>query len=96
MDNLLPIKFRILHYLSTVETACADDFLIALKDEYGREKYFKRSVITEHLMDMKANFIIDDDEVLLDDAGQLVIYYKINDEGRKLLKKYLPKSWKNA
>lgn len=93
MRNRLPLRFRILHYLSTVEKACVDEIMKALEPEYGTEKQFKRSVFMDHLLDMKANFILDDNDVALDHKGELVVYYSINDEGRKLLKKYLPKWW---
>jgi DNA-binding PadR family transcriptional regulator len=93
MADLLPLRFRILHYISTVDKTCADDIMKALKAEYGTEKQFAKEVFMDHLLDMKANFIIDDNDVVLDDKGELVIYYSINDEGRTLLKKYLPKGW---
>ncbi|WP_312198699.1 hypothetical protein [Anaerospora hongkongensis] len=96
MAALLPLRFRMLHYISTVDKTCAEEIMAALKAEYGTEKQFTKAVFTEHLLDMKANFIIDDRDVLLDSSGELVIYYSINDEGKRLLAKYLPKSWHTA
>lgn len=93
MAELLPLRFRMLHYISTVDKICADDMMKALKPEYGTEKQFSKEVFVEHLLDMKANFVIDDNDVVLDDKGELVIYYSINEEGKRLLKKYLPKGW---
>lgn len=93
MADLLPLRFRMLHYISTVDKACADEIMKALEPEYGKEKQFTKEVFVEHLMDMKANFVIDDNDVALNDKGELIIYYSINDEGRRLLKKYLPKQW---
>ncbi len=93
MADILPLRFRLLHYISTVDKASVDQIMKALEPEYGKEKQFKKAVFADHLLDMKANFIIDDNDVALDDKGELVIYYSINDEGRSLLKKYLPKQW---
>jgi DNA-binding PadR family transcriptional regulator len=93
MADILPLRFRILHYISTIDKTCADEIMKALKSGYGTEKQFTKEVIMDHLLDMKANFIIDDNDVVLDGKGELVIYYSINDEGRRLLKKYLPKGW---
>lgn len=93
MADLLPLRFRMLHYISTVDKTCANDIMKALEPEYGTEKQFRKEVFVEHLLDLKANFVIDDNEVAVDDKGELVVYYSINDEGRRLLKKYLPKSW---
>lgn len=95
MADILPLRFRMLHYISTIDKTCADDIMKALKAEYGTEKQFTKEVFIEHLLDMKANFVIDDNDVMLDDKGELVIYYSINEEGIRLLKKYLPKEWQN-
>jgi DNA-binding PadR family transcriptional regulator len=95
MADVLPLRFRMLHYISTIDKTCADEIMKALKPEYGTEKQFTKEVFIEHLLDMKANFVIDDNDVMLDNNGQLVIYYSINEEGQRLLKKYLPKQWQN-
>lgn len=94
MADLLPLRFRILHYISTVEKASVDQVMKALEPEYGTEKQFKKAVFMDHLLDMKANFIIDDNEAVLDEKGELIVYYTINAEGQRLLDKYLPKSWR--
>lgn len=93
MAELLPLRFRMLHYISTVDKTNVDEIMKALKPEYGTEKQFTKEVFVEHLMDLKANFVIDDNDVELDNKGDLVVYYSINDEGNRLLKKYLPKHW---
>lgn len=93
MADLLPLRFRMLHYISTVDKTCADEIMKALQPEYGTEKQFTKEVFVEHLLDLKANFVIDDNDVALDNKGELVVYYSINEEGRRLLKKYLPKRW---
>lgn len=93
MADVLPLRFRMLHYISTVDKACADDIMKALEPEYGTEKQFTKAVFVDHLFSMKANFVIDDNDVALDDKGELIIYYSINEEGSRLLKKYLPKRW---
>lgn len=93
MADTLPLRFRILHYVSTVDKAAVEQIMKALEPEYGTEKQFTNKVFMDHLLDMKANFIIDDNDVALDEKGGLIIYYSINDEGKRLLKKYLPKGW---
>jgi len=93
MADTLPLRFRMLHYLSTVDKACADEIMKALEAEYGTEKQFTKKVVMDHLLNMKANFIVDDNDVVLDNNRELVIYYSINGEGRRLLRKYLPKRW---
>lgn len=93
MDNLLPLRFRLLYFLSTVEKADVDQMMEGLRAEYGSEKQFTRDKFVDHALSMKANFVIDEAELSLTKDGALNIYYCINDEGRKLLKRYLPKSY---
>jgi len=93
MADTLPLRFRILHYLSTVDKACAAEIMQALEPEYGTERQFTKKVVMDHLLNMKANAIVDDNEVALGPQGELIIYYSVNDQGRRLLKKYLPKRW---
>ena len=94
MADILPLRFRILHYIASVDRACADDIMQALRPEYGMEKQFKKEVIVDHLFSMKANFVIDDNDVSINDKNELLIYYSINEEGSRLLKKYFPKKWR--
>lgn len=67
MADTLPLRFRVLHYVSTVDKASAGEIMKALKPEYGTEKQFTKKVFVDHLLDMKANFILDDNDVELDD-----------------------------
>ena len=94
MKQILPLRFRMLHFFSTVKEVSADSILEGLKDEYGSERQFSKKNFVEHLLTMKENGIIDETKLELDKNGELKIYYAINDEGRSLLKKYLPKSWR--
>ena len=94
MGKLLPMRFRLLQYLSTVEENTVEDVMKALKPEYGSEKQFSKINLSNSLFSMKENGLIDDKKVELDSNGELRIYYSVNDEGRMLLKKYLPKSWR--
>jgi DNA-binding PadR family transcriptional regulator len=94
--SILPMSFRMLHYFSTVSEATVDHLMAALKSEYGTEKQFSRKNISNSLFSMRENGIIEDSKVELDHAGELNIYYRINDEGSGLLKKYLPKEWQVA
>ena len=93
MADTLPLRFRVLHYVSTVDKTCVNDILQALAPEYGTEKHFKRADLMEHLFDLKANVLIDDTDVTLDDQGELLIYYSVTAEGKQFLQRFLPKSW---
>ncbi|MEY8000896.1 hypothetical protein AB8U03_11940 [Clostridium sp. Mt-5] len=94
MRSLLPLRFGVLYYLDKVDKACADDVLVGLKSEYGTERQFNKSSINDHLLSMRENGIVKDTDAKLEKDGTLCLYYSINEEGRDLLKKYLPKSWR--
>lgn len=92
--TLLPLRFRLLQFLSTVEKANVDQMMEALKEEYGTESQFTRPRFKNHALSMMANAVIDEAELTVTEDGELDIFYCINDEGRKLLRIYLPKSFK--
>lgn len=94
MDHLLPLRFRLLHFLSTVDKANVDQMMKGLFNEYGKESQFTKARFINHALSMKANFVIDEAELAVTDDGQLDIYYCINDEGRRLLATYLPGEYK--
>ncbi len=94
MGQLLPLRFRLLHFFSTVEKANVDQMMEGLRAEYGKESQFKRSKFKDHALSMVANGVIDEAELGITEDGELDVYYCINDEGRKLLQNYLPKSFK--
>ena len=93
--KMLPLRFRILHFLSKMESGCVNDVYEGLKPEYGSERYYDREGMKEDLMAMKENDILDEDRLEMD-GDELLIYYKVNAEGENLLKNYLPKEWRNA
>lgn len=92
--TLLPLRFRLLQFLSTVEKANVDQMMDGLRAEYGTESQFTRPRFKNHALSMMANAVIDEAELTVTEDGELDIFYCINDEGRKLLKTYLPKSYK--
>ena len=87
---LPPIRSRILQYLSTVENADVSQVQKALEPEYGTERQFTRKAIDNHLMNLKENELVEEIGYELFE-GNLEISYVINDEGRKLVSKYMPK-----
>ncbi len=89
----LPLRSRVLHYVSNSGSVTLDQVVDALKDEYGDEGQFKRSVIEGHLMALRAVGIIEVEKAELDDNDNLVLWYKITDYGKSKLV-YLPKEWR--
>ncbi|WP_232699596.1 hypothetical protein [Brevibacillus daliensis] len=90
---LLPIRSRVLLFMSTVQQANIDDAMNALKSEYGEEGQFTRENFLDHMLSLQANGLIDEVHYELNANGELCMYYAINDEGNRTINKYLPKKW---
>lgn len=90
----LPMRFRIIHLVSQHDTISDQEVMAALRDEYGEEGQYKRSIINTHLMSLRAVGIIEVAGVELDDNNELAQEFKITDYGKNLLNSYLPGGWK--
>lgn len=91
---LLPIRTRVLHFMSSVKQADITEVMEGLKEEYGNERQFTKTNFVDHMLSLKANGLIDEVSYNLATDGSLCIYYKINEEGINTIKKYIPKKWR--
>lgn len=91
---LLPIRTRVLHFMSTVNQADITEVMEGLKGEYGSERQFTKANFVDHMLSLKANGLIDEVSYNLEADGELCIYYKINEEGINTIQKYIPKKWR--
>ena len=87
---LPPIRSRILQYLSVVGSADVSQIQEALKPEYGTERQFTRKALDNHLMNLKENGLLTETGFDVID-GQLETNYTIDNEGRKLVTRYMKK-----
>ena len=92
---LLPIRSRVLQYMSTVPKANVTQVMDSLKSEYGSERQFTKPNFVDHLMALKANGLLDEGGCSLDSSGGLLVDYQINDEGRNTIQKFLPKKYRS-
>jgi len=89
----LPLRFRLLHLMSTKDRATVHDLMRDLKAEYGGEGQFSVKSFEKHLTSMRASGLIEEVDVDIDERGKLLETFTITDFGRGRLK-YLPGSWK--
>lgn len=94
MAVLLPLRFRILHLMSTKhEGVTSEEIMKELGSDYGKEKQFKKKAMDGHLISMKALGLLDVEAVSVDENDELVTSYKISDFGTGRLK-FLPQAYK--
>ena len=91
-QQVLPLRFRILHLLSDNESYSVDEVMEALKTEYMGEGQFTRPLMAVHLRSLKAVGILEHSEVYFNEKDELMTKFKITEYGFSRLS-YLPKGW---
>lgn len=88
---LLPVRTAVLKYLYDKHEGDVNDIMAALKPLYGNEKQFIKSRFVDHVMSLEANGLINEAGYGLDDNGELIVRYKINEDGINTINKYVRK-----
>ena len=83
-----PLNFAILKYLTTVDEACPEDIIEALKGTYGSFRALNKKDILSALMTAEVNG--QESRFELDDKGELRIYYRAHEEGAATINRYIP------
>lgn len=84
-----PLNFAILKYITTVDEACADDVIEALKPEYGNFRMLRKKSVIEALMTAEQNGLIEESRFDLDENGELRNYYRAHEEGKATINSYI-------
>lgn len=84
-----PLNYAILKYFTTVEEACANDVIAALKGQYGHFKALSHHSVVEALMTAEKNGLLEETRCELNDADELDVYYHAHEEGRATINKYI-------
>ena len=85
----LPLNFAIIKHFVSVEEACADDVMAALKSEYSGFKMFNKQDIYETLFTAEINGFLKESRYEMVD-GDLKVYYHAPPEGKEVINKYIP------
>lgn len=85
-----PLNFAILKYLTTVDEACSEDIIEALKGAYGSFRALNKKDILSALMTAEVNGLVQESRFELDDKGELRIYYRAHEEGAATINRYIP------
>ncbi len=88
-----PLTFAILHYFTTVEKASTFEVITTLSSEYSSFKNFTKENILEALLTAEANGLLESVGSEFSNDGELLLYFRANDDGVKKINSYI--SWWN-
>lgn len=88
---LLPVRTAVLKFLFDKKEGNVNEIMNGLKALYGTEKQFTKARFVDHVMSLEANGMINEIGYGLDDNGELIVRYQINDDGIHTIKKYVLK-----
>lgn len=84
-----PLNYAILKYFTTVEEACADDVIDALKGDYGTFKALRKPAVVEALMTAEANGLLEETRFEFDSQKEVRVYYHAHQEGADTINSYI-------
>ena len=84
-----PLSYAIIKHFTKVPEACAEDVIDALKGEYGKFKGLTLKAVIETPMTDEAHGLLEESRFELDEAGNLRIYYRANEEQRATINRYI-------
>lgn len=93
---LLPVRTAVLSHLYKVERANVEEIMAALKNDYGQEKQFTKKLYIGHVMALEANGLLELENYDLSDSGELRLQYKITEDGKSTVIKYIDKKYRIA
>lgn len=87
--HLKPLNYAILKYFTTVDEACADDVMLALRIEYAQFDAFNKKDIITAIMTAEANGLLEETRSVLEQDNELKVYFRAHEEGAATINKYI-------
>lgn len=84
-----PLYYAIVRHFSNDVTDCADGVMKALAPDYRTYKLFTKKDVEEALATAKENGILDEVCFDISDCGDVRVFYRANDFGRDLMRRYI-------
>lgn len=84
-----PLNYAILKYMTTVNEACADDVLGALKGDYSTFRAFNKPDVLNALLTAEANGLLEESRYDLDAEGQVRLFFRAHAEGAATINRYI-------
>ncbi|MFD1317460.1 hypothetical protein [Loigolactobacillus zhaoyuanensis] len=93
---LLPVRTAVLNHLYKVGRANVEEIMTALEDDYGQEKQFTKKLYIDHVMALEANGLLELENYDLSEKEELQLHYKITEDGKNTVVKYVDKKYRVA
>ena len=90
-NELMPLYYAIVKHFMDGREHSAEDVVAALEPLYGDYKLLTHKDVEEALDTAKENGLLDEAHCDLNDAGELRIFYQVNDFGRDMITRYIGK-----
>ena len=90
-NELMPLYYAIVKQFMDGHAYCAEEVVAALEPNYGSYKLLTRKDVEEALATAKENGLLDEVNYDLDDAGDLRVFFQVNDFGRDMIDRYIGK-----
>lgn len=84
-----PLNYAMLKYFTTVEDACVDDVMDALKGVYGHFKAFDRDSMVSAIMTAEANGLLAETRFEMSSGNELKVYYCAPEDGAATINYYI-------
>ncbi len=91
---MLPARTAVLNHLYKVNESSIEEIMEVLKPHYGSEGQFTYDMFLEHVLSLEANGLVEMVNYSLGKNDKLVLIYKINDDGRATVEKYVPSKYR--
>jgi hypothetical protein len=85
-----PLNYAILKYMTTVNEACPEDVMGALKGDYSAFRAFNKTDVLNALLTAEANGLLEESRYDLDDEGQVRMFFRAHAEGAATINRYIP------
>lgn len=84
-----PLNYAILKYFTNVSKASLKELMEFLKEDYAKFKAFNKHSLSNALMTAEANGLIEEVDFDLDENGELLIYYKANEDSKQTINNFI-------
>lgn len=88
-NNLMPLYYAIVKQFMDGNEYDASEIVRVLEPNYGGYRLLTRRDVEEALATAKENGLLDESRYDVDDAGDLRVFYRVNDFGREMIDRYI-------